>query len=202
MPLRRVIVFIDYQNVYKGAREAFDWTNQPGSFGQIDPLLLGQHLISQYPDRVLTQVRVYRGRPSQKRDPRGYAANQRQLAVWNQTTDVKPVLRDLRYPPGWPNCPEKPQEKGVDVALAVDFVRLAIHDRYDIGVVFSADTDLRPALESVLELDNAPKVEVAGWKPDGRYGSRLRLPNHKAIWCHWLDEQQHQTVSDPANYGK
>ena len=57
------------------------------------------------------------------------------------------ITRALRYPPGWPAAPA--QEKGVDVALAVDFVKLGIEGEYDMGVMMSTDNDLLPALEVV-----------------------------------------------------
>lgn len=52
------------------------------------------------------------------------------------------VARDLRYPAGWPAQPA--QEKGIDVALAVDVVMMAARREFDVGVLFSSDTDLVP----------------------------------------------------------
>jgi len=89
------------------------------------------------------------------------------------------VRRQLRYPKAWPAEPA--QEKGIDVALAVDFVRLACEDAYDVGVLFSRDTDLVPALESVRDL--GAHVEVASWKG----ASRLRFPDSQLPRCHYLD---------------
>jgi hypothetical protein len=34
----RAIVFIDYQNMYRSAREAFGWENEAGQFGTFRPL--------------------------------------------------------------------------------------------------------------------------------------------------------------------
>ena len=47
------------------------------------------------------------------------------------------ITRSLRYPQGWPTLPA--QEKGIDVALAVDFVKLALEGDYDVGVMLSTD---------------------------------------------------------------
>jgi uncharacterized LabA/DUF88 family protein len=46
----------------------------------------------------------------------------------------------------WPEQPA--EEKGVDVALGIDFVRLAVRGAHDVGVLMSTDTDLVPALEA------------------------------------------------------
>lgn len=44
------------------------------------------------------------------------------------------------------------QEKGVDVHLAIDMVRLAIEDRYDTAYLLSADGDFTPAVDTVSNL--------------------------------------------------
>ncbi len=61
------------------------------------------------------------------------------------------LARSLRYPRNWPN--ERPQEKGIDVQLAVDLVRGYVAQEFDIGIVASTDTDLLPAIEAVIEFD-------------------------------------------------
>jgi len=60
----RVVVFLDWQNVYKGAREAFCAPHAPHWHGQVDPVDLARHLADDSPfDRSLHQVRIYRGPP-------------------------------------------------------------------------------------------------------------------------------------------
>jgi len=58
----RVMVFVDYQNVYGWARRQFHGINPASAEGHVDPLLLGEHLVSrrQRPSE-LEQVRVYAG---------------------------------------------------------------------------------------------------------------------------------------------
>src|ERR1700735_1518113 len=116
----RVAVFLDWQNVYKGAREAFCGYSAPHCEGQVHTLAVGALIAAASPyDPRSHQVRVYRGQPDATRDPRGYAANARQVAAWRQSPIVDVTMRTLRYPYGWPNshqAGEKPQEKGIDVA--------------------------------------------------------------------------------------
>jgi uncharacterized LabA/DUF88 family protein len=99
----------------------------------------------------------------------------------------------LRYPKDYPVG--RPQEKGVDVALAVDFVCLAFQSAYDVGVIVSHDTDLIPPLEAVRELRLA-HVEVAGWR--GR--NRLQFPETKFPWHHDLYEADFAAVRDDTDY--
>jgi hypothetical protein len=71
----RVVVFLDWQNVYRGAQEAFCGYGAPHWEGQVRPLALGQLIAADSPfDRQLHQVGIYRGQPDATRDPKGYAA--------------------------------------------------------------------------------------------------------------------------------
>ena len=72
---------------------------------------------------ALSEVRVYSGRPDPKMDIRTFNAHQKQSQSW-RLTGATVIERELRYPQG------RPQEKDIDVALAVDFVRLAIQGAY------------------------------------------------------------------------
>ena len=123
----------------------------------------------------------------------------RRCAHREQHPKVKVVWRTLRHPPNWPQ--EKAQEKGLDVALAIDFVTMAVRGEYDIGVLMSTDTDLKPALEAVVALGRSPypRCEVASWSTPHRYSRRLSIPGRR-LWCHWLDEHDYRAVADPTDY--
>ena len=148
----RLSLFIDAQNTYRRARERFFPDPQPGVDGQFDPVKLGQLIASRGSPGgrscSLSDVRVYSGRPDPNRDGRGHAAHMRKSNRW-RTDGATVVTEVLRYPPAWTG--QSTQEKGIDVALAIDFVRLAITGAYDVGVMMSTDTDLVPALRFVFE---------------------------------------------------
>jgi uncharacterized LabA/DUF88 family protein len=201
----RLMLFVDYQNVYRGARDCFH--PEPSVHhvaGQVVPVLVGEHIVAtDSPDRELVGVRVYRGLPEATRDSHGNAACTRQIEAWSTDPRVTVITRPLRYPRGWPDrCRpgEKPQEKGVDVALAVDFVRMALEDQYDVGVLMSTDTDLKPALETVVNFTEK-RVEVAAWGGGRRYDQRLTI-NGVRLWCHWLRREVYQKVCDLTNYSR
>jgi NYN domain len=193
----RVVLFVDYQNVFNSARERFHRTGPRClTDGQIEPVRLGHLLASrrQRPSQ-LAEVRVYRGHPDSTRQPRTRAANDRQTASWMKDPLVSVFRRPLRYPRGWPAIPA--QEKGVDVALAIDMVRLALRSDYDAAILFSTDTDLVPALEAVREIK--AHVEVASW----RGGNPLRYPGGaKLPWCHFLGADDYRKVADHVNYSR
>ena len=203
----RVVVFLDWQNVYRGAQEAFCGYGAPHWEGQVRPLALGQLIAADSPfDRQLHQVGIYRGQPDATRDPKGYAANSRQVAAWRQSPLVHVALRTLRYPRGWPSshqAGEKPHEKGIDVALAIDFVTMAVAGEYEVGVLMSTDTDLKPALEAVARLTpaRAVRAELAAWGSAVGHSRRLSISSRR-LYCHWLGKDAYDQILDPTDYSR
>lgn len=204
--MQDVVVFLDYQNVYKRARELFHDDYAPHWDGQIDPGRLAQHILDRPSpfERRLKQVRVYRGIPIDARDPKAYAAARRQHAEWEKNPLVRVFARPLRYPSGWPDSHapgEKPGEKGVDVALAVDFVAMAVRREFDAGILFSVDTDMKPVLEFVSATDVPSRPEVAAWKNPASTDYNRRLSLGRGLpFCHWLDEIDYNMVRDPTDF--
>jgi uncharacterized LabA/DUF88 family protein len=161
-PVRqRVIVFIDGQNMYRCARRAFGWEGQPGHYGNFKPIGLGRTVAATGPNRELVQVRIYTGVPTPKHDRRGNSIMQRRMAAWiaDSPALVQVFPRPLSYPPA------EGREKGVDVELAIDLVRLALDDEYDVGVLASTDTDLVPPIELITRRFSDKTVETIGYSP-------------------------------------
>jgi uncharacterized LabA/DUF88 family protein len=92
----------------------------------------------------------------------------------------------------WPNVPAR--EKGVDVMLAVYFVRAAIEKQADILILASRDTDLLPAVEMAIDLGKA-KVETCMWENC----SRLRLSRYQ-LWCTYLSGSDYLASKDRRQY--
>ncbi|MGH7563047.1 MAG: NYN domain-containing protein [Gemmatimonadota bacterium] len=201
MAERRVVLFVDNQNMYKGARTAFFplWADYVA--GQFDPVGMGELICQRAPSETvyrLEGVRVYTGQPDSTKDPTGYGASRKQQAHWRKR-GAEVIARPLRYPFNYPE--EKPEEKGIDVQLAIDFVAMAIDHDFDVGVVASTDTDLLPALDFVRrKYPRGRKVEVAAWKADDRrYNPRLSLQGDR-IWCHWMERAAFEGIQDATDY--
>ncbi len=78
---------------------------------------------------------------------------------------------------------------------------MAIRGLYDVAILFSSDTDLRPAFEACRDLpEGCPRLEVAAWRREG-YSSRLRVKGLD-LWCHFLDRGDYLTVADYTNYAE
>jgi uncharacterized LabA/DUF88 family protein len=196
----RVGVFIDWQNCYRTARDAFGFRGG-GIDGNVKPLMLAKLLAAKRREGQqgeLTKLRIYTGRASQRNDPRTYAANRRQFAAWqNSDPDlVEVVARTLDYSLG------RAREKGVDVALAIDLVRTSLIDKeHDVALVVSADTDLLPALELLVSHGGDRCVEVASWKGPHWAPQPLSLAGRRIVQ-HELTEQWYRRTADSTNYGE
>lgn len=199
----KIAVFIDWQNAYKTAREAFGLQSQPNELGNFSPYRLSRLLAASNGRGVtrsdLVCVEIHRGLPSQKHDRVGYAANRRQAAAWvaENPAVVKPRLRPLRYPRSYPAEPAV--EKGVDVQLAVSAIEATLTGRCDVAIVFSHDTDLLPVPETIARLVGADRVETAGWASP-TFRRRLR-PNPEVIH-HPVSEAVFRAVETPVNYAR
>jgi len=196
-----VHLFIDSQNMYKGARRAFGDTEYSGHVeGQFWPMKMGELLCSKQskgdPPRELGGVHIYTGQPSNRRNPKGYAANRRQVAAWERS-GVRVVHRPLKYS-GDPN--EKPREKGIDVSLAIDFITYALDGHYTVGIIASTDTDLVPALEFVMSrTPEEIQVEVTSWQYPYGSSPHLSSPTGYIPW-RAITQPEYLSIADRTDY--
>ena len=206
MSSTRVVVFIDYQNVYHCARELFYGSERiPPSTGNVYPLEYGKMLcdlgLEKDPNRVLTGVRVYRGQPVPgKGHEKVCRSFDRQVAQWRKTPDVEVSTRPLRYYPAVNETGEEYQrgeEKGVDVMMALDIAIGATKGSYDVAIVATADTDFLPAVEHALAVRK--RVETATWWAPKSPRGQLKVPNRN-IWNHNLDKSKFDSVRDDTDY--
>lgn len=185
-----VTVFIDYQNLHMSAHEMWCAFGSPPESCLPHPVKVAEEIVAnRAPGGTLTAIHVYRGRPDPRKEPRLTQATDRQTQAWlNDDPRLNVHRRPLRYPRdfGKPGCVERPREKGVDVQLAVDVVRMAIEREFEVGIVCTRDTDLLPAIEYVMQA-NGPHIEVATWAG----ATKLKASHRgKRLWCHELSEVQ------------
>jgi hypothetical protein len=197
----RVAVFIDWQNVYKTAREAFGLQDTPNERGNFSPFKLARILAAgngRGTAGLLLRVEVHRGLPSSSRDPVGYGANRRQATAWVKEggSIVVPRLRPLRYPSPYA-VGRAPVEKGIDVQLALAVAEAILTNTADVAVLFTHDTDLLPAVEMVARLKGPRRIETASWG-SGAFGQRLReVPG---VHHHRISGKVFELVEEPVNY--
>jgi hypothetical protein len=83
----------------------------------------------------------------------------------------------------------------IDVQLALSAVEAALLDKCEVAVIFSHDTDLKPALEMISA--GPSHVETAAWISPT---SKRRLRTRPAVDHHALPESVFRSVETPINY--
>jgi uncharacterized LabA/DUF88 family protein len=140
--VKRTCVFIDGQNLYWAARHAFGY-----HYPNYDPLPLAR-AIAQSRDWSLDTIHFYTGLPDIRDNDfwnkfwtaklavmgsRGIVTYSRHLKYRNQT---------IRMPDGTETTVLVGQEKGIDIRIALDVVRMARQNKLDVALIFSQDQDL------------------------------------------------------------
>lgn len=146
----RTVVFFDGQNLYFGAKDCWGDCGEQYTYPSYDVEELAAALVASESGRVLAQIRFYTGVPG---PTRGLPPAANRSDLWHGFWSNK--LRHLgsrgvycfrgRINPGG-------QEKGVDVSIAIDLIRLTYEDAYDTAILVTSDSDLGPAVQLAKEL--------------------------------------------------
>lgn len=149
---KRTIAFVDGQNLFYAAKYAFG-TGYPN----YDPLLLAERVCQ---DRGwdLHKVHFYTGIPDVSDNPFWNHFWTAKMAVMG-TRGIKTFSRHLSYQPRQVTLPTGGvttifvgQEKGIDIRIALDMVRLARENEYDVALLFSQDQDLSEVVDEVKQI--------------------------------------------------
>jgi len=146
---KRVFAFVDGQNLFYGAKEAFGYT-----FPNYDVERLCSAICRQN-NWQLTRIHFYTGIPDPGDDPFWHHFWVAKLSAMGRT-GVRIFSRPLRYhnqtvhlPDGSTHTFLVGQEKGVDIRIALDIVR-AVRERVcDVVLVFSQDQDLSEVADEI-----------------------------------------------------
>jgi hypothetical protein len=123
------------------------------------------------------------------------------------TRNVVSFSRPLRYQNKRIKLPDGRQytalvghEKGIDVRLALDVVRLALDDAFDVALLFSQDQDLSEVADEVRHIsrryDRWIKV-VSAFPASLTYGNRRGI--NRTDWIR-IDREAYDACVDPVDY--
>ena len=147
--VKRTIAFIDGQNLFHAVKKAFGYP-----YPNYDPKALVERVASSR-GWTVTQIFFYTGIPDQTDDPFWNHFWTAKLAVMG-TRGIKTFSRSLRYRNQTVALPDGKsltiligQEKGIDIRIALDIVRLARERAYDVALIFSQDQDLSEAADEI-----------------------------------------------------
>ena len=140
----RLAIFIDGSNLYHSLEE------NCGRF-DVDFRAFAQKLAK---DRTLLRVYYYNVLRDQNRNPQAYQDQQKFLTALDNTPYLEVRLGRSKI------RGDTAVEKGVDIMISTDMLRLAWEDRYDVATLVSGDGDFA-SLPGKVE-GNRPSYSLAG----------------------------------------
>lgn len=144
---KRCVLFFDGQNLYRRAKDIWGPTDPLADdptykWPSYDVAALADALVNRDHDRALQQTRFYTGVPS-------HAQNQRWNGFWSNK--LRHLERNGIYVYRG-RISTNNNEKGVDVSIAVDLIKLTYERAYDVAILVSEDSDLAPAVATAKEI--------------------------------------------------
>jgi uncharacterized LabA/DUF88 family protein len=198
--VKRAVAFFDGQNLFRHAMAAFGHYHP-----NYDPNKLFNAICAQGGWKPFG-VRFYTGTPAADKDAmwHAYWAN-RLLAM--RRAGILVVSRPLRYhkktiplPDGTDVTIETPEEKGIDVRLALDVIRMTLNSQFDVAVIFSQDQDLAEVAAEVREISKSQDrwLKVVSAYPSSATASATRGID-KTEWLE-MDRAFYDAHLDPRDY--
>lgn len=199
---KRTCVFVDGQNLFHSAKEAFGYT-----YPNFDVLKLAG-CICQESNLVVVGIYFYTGIPDATDDPFWNHFWVGKMAMMGRQ-GIKVYSRPLRYsnesitlPNGTTHTILVGREKGIDVRLSIDCVRMAIDNVYDVAVIFSQDQDLSEVADEIKQIakrDNRwiKLISAFPFSPTSRNRRGIEGTQWKKI-----DRQTYDTCIDGNDYRK
>ena len=195
------VAFVDGQNLFHAAREAFgyDWPNY-------DPAALAERICRDKGWR-LAQVRFYTGVPEAHDNAFWSHFWKTKLGAMDQDPQTYIYYRRLRYrsqtirlPDGGEHSILIGHEKGIDVRISLDVLRLAVDRHYDVGLILSQDQDLTEAVEEVKAIARTQErwIRLASAFPLSETSVDTRGIN-KTDWIP-VGRDEYDACLDPTDY--
>lgn len=194
------MAFFDGQNLFRHAKDAFGHYHP-----NYDPIKLHAAVCAKY-GWTPNLVRFYTGVPNAIEDPMWTAYwNNRVLAL--KRAGVFVTTRPIRYhkekviaADGEEQIVITPQEKGIDVRIALDLVAKARRREFHVAVIYSQDQDLHEVVQEVKDIAAEQRREIilACAFPDGPKATSKRGID-KTNWIR-MDEAFYNACLDPRDY--
>jgi uncharacterized LabA/DUF88 family protein len=197
---KNAIAFVDGQNLFHHAKAAFGHHHP-----NYDPLKLHAEVCRLHGWRP-TLVRFYTGVPTVEHDEMwsGYWSNR---VLTMKRMGIIVITRPLRYYPSSTTLKDGserevflPQEKGIDVRIALDVVHLARTRQFDVGVIYSQDQDLSELSSEIRSIASEQDrwVKLVSAFPHGERATALRGID-KTDWVR-IDEETYNKCLDNRDY--
>lgn len=199
-PVKRTIAFFDGQNLFHTVKSAFGYI-----YPNYDVKALAQSICAAR-GWQLDQVRFYTGVPDSTDNlmwsgfwAAKLLAMSRQ-GVWTFSRPLRYRNQIVKLPDGTSHAFLAAEEKGVDVRIALDVIRLAHRRDYDVALVFSQDQDLSEVAAEVrtISMEQSRWIKMASAFPVSP-ASRNRRGINSTDWIR-IDRAAYDACIDPRDY--
>ena len=198
--VKRAVSFVDGQNLYHHAKAAFGYR-----VPNYDPLALAQAVC----DREgwsNVGVRFYTGVPLPHKNPKWHRFWQRRLLKMRHR-GIETTERPLHYVRAESalgarhgSFTEIAHEKGIDIRIALDVIRLASEDDLDVAILFAQDQDYEEVAREVRRIAERAErwIKIASAFPKS-----VTATSHRGInRTDWkpFSRSLYDACLDPTNY--
>lgn len=198
--IKRAVTFFDGQNLFHAAKECYGY-NHPN----YDPRALSESVCAEQ-GWNLVQVRFYTGIPEFSMDKdwnhfwNAKMAAMGRVGIKTFTRHLKYREDDIELADGTMVTVPTKQEKGIDVRIAIDVIRLALDDSYDVAVIFSQDQDLSEVADEIKAISQREDrwIKIASAYPTDPGNSNNR-GIMKTSWIP-IPRVQYDACIDPTDY--
>ncbi|HET6204647.1 MAG TPA: NYN domain-containing protein [Planctomycetota bacterium] len=167
---RRAIAFVDGQNLFHAVRRAFGYSLP--NFG----ILRLARAVCASRGWDLKEVRFYVGVRQAGDEPFWCAFWSGKLGAMGRegvrvfTRALKYRRATIRLPDGGTHSFVTREEKGIDVRIAIDVIRMAHRREYEVAVLFSQDEDFSEIAREIraIAAEQGRWIKIASAYPEGR----------------------------------
>ena len=199
-PVKRAVAFFDGQNLYRHAKDAFGHSHP-----NFNPVKLFDAVCATGGWRNHA-VRFYTGTPAAAKDPmwHGYWTNRllamRRAGIFVTDRPIRYRQTEIRLPDGSRHLVDTQHEKGIDLRLGLDVVRLARTGQLDVAVIFSQDQDLAEVARDVRDISRSEDrwLKVVSAFPSGPRAT-VRRGIAGTDWFR-IDQAFYDACLDPRDY--
>lgn len=188
------IIFFDGQNLYRRALAAWGETEEKRYFyPSYDVEKLSHSLVNITPGRIIAGIRFYTGVP----DPNLGNKEKFWHSFWSNKLRY---LKNKGVATYRGRINSSGQEKGVDVSIAVDLIRLTYEQKYEVAIIISQDWDFGPAIRLAKQIarDQQRALVFESCFPYGPGSQSNRgIPGTK--WIE-IDQNLYDANCDPRDY--
>ena len=187
--IKRAVAFIDGQNLFRHAMDAFGHYHP-----NYDPQKLTNAVCREH-GWINHGVRFYTGIPSDKHNPKWHGYWSRRLTEMKRAGIVV-TSRPLRYGKDG----SSPREKGIDLRIGLDVVRMARKGDLDVALIFSQDQDLAEVAQEIRDIAKSENkwLKIVSAYPSGR-SATAKYGIYNTDWFP-IDQTFYDACLDPRDY--